>query len=544
MKPPLHPSQSMSSLVSSAVAPEQDVKDAATPNRLKHLDWDAIKPLPPANGVPPKEWASFLEEVGKEQKKLLQEKEQQGAQVAALQSDTVSTLTSYQDSIDDLYDTIDFSQRPFLVNPKNPDEKYATPVEVVFRVKEWSISKSNDHEFCKLEGFLEMHWYDYRLDNFPKNKKIPENTWRPEICASYGCNMDKAENYEEVPRFYYNTKRDGKVRIDCRFFFSGDGVNLGADLDRLRSFPFDSVRIDVSIFLSGSRRGELPGDLQVSFQRPNMPTKLVDNFSGKFQQFQWNTVKHSGDYELFRVSYGEGFLSRNWQAEEPVVKPALMFSVHLKRTPGFYLQKGILPLYLCAFFSLVTFLSEPIDVVGRLQMLFALFLTAFAIQWVTLERLPRLPFNTVLDDVVSHVVVSLMIAATGQGFSYRIAREAAQEETTLVDAMTLVDTRMKNFDFQIATIIDLTTAFVIVFYLIVYSYLKRFRTAWRQGKNLAVSAKNLVKGALRPWVNGKEYRNKAVRPCEGNCWRVDLTQEFTDSGSFLGMGVLTEAEEF
>ena len=30
----------------------------------------------------------------------------------------------------------------------------------------------------------------------------------------------------------------------------------------------------------------------------------------------------------------------------------------------------------------------------------ALFLTCFAIQWVTLERLPRLPFNTVFDNIV------------------------------------------------------------------------------------------------------------------------------------------------
>ena len=32
---------------------------------------------------------------------------------------------------------------------------------------------------------------------------------------------------------------------------------------------------------------------------------------------------------------------------------------------------------------------------GRLSLLVALFLTCYAIQWVTIERLPRLPFATV-----------------------------------------------------------------------------------------------------------------------------------------------------
>ncbi|CAD7953743.1 unnamed protein product [Amoebophrya sp. A120] len=516
---------SLSASLSAVVAPE-DLEKATTPSRLQNsFDWSLVKPLPPQNGVPPKEWEEFLLEKEKQITPRgggAAQNEPQLSSAAAL-SDVAST---YQHSVDDMYDTIDFTTRPALLNPEDLSEKYPTEIECVFRVKEWSIAKSNDHEFCKMEAYLELHWFDYRVKDFPKGKKIPEEIWRPEIIASYGVNMEKAEKYQEVPRHYSNDRRDGKLRMDCKMFFSGEGVNLGAELDRMRAFPFDSVRIDVSVFLSASR-SELFTDLQMSFQRPNLPRKLQDGYSGKWQQFQWNCVKHSGDYELFRVSYGEGRLCGNWSAEKPVVKPGLMFSVHLKRTPGFYLQKGILPLYLCAFFSLITFLTEPIDLVGRLQMLFALFLTSFAIQWVTLERLPRLPFNTVLDDVVSHVVVSLMIAATGQGFSYRIAREAAQEgaaSSVDFEMARVVQTRMARFDFQIATIIDMVTCVVILVYLIIYSFLKRFRTAWVQGKQL----KGAKAGALRPWSEGKEFKHKAIRPEPGNVWRIDLTKEFTE----------------
>ena len=43
--------------------------------------------------------------------------------------------------------------------------------------------------------------------------------------------------------------------------------------------------------------------------------------------------------------------------------------------------------------------SQTSELIGRLQLLFALFLTCFAIQWVLLERLPKFPYLTVLDNV-------------------------------------------------------------------------------------------------------------------------------------------------
>lgn len=183
-------------------------------------------------------------------------------------------------------------------------------------------------------------------------------------------------------------------------------------------------------------------------------------------------------------------------------------------------------------------------------MLFALFLTSFAIQWVTLERLPRLPFNTVLDDVVLHVVVSLFVGGIGQAASYRLGRELAQGSSILdssAEGADDVSTRLNRFDFVAAFYLDCATGAVILLYLTFYSVLGRFRKAYREGysgNTTRAGNKNKTTGSLRPWVAGKDYRNKAVRPVAGNLWSVDLTDDFVKHGSFLGMGTLVEPEEF
>ena len=43
----------------------------------------------------------------------------------------------------------------------------------------------------------------------------------------------------------------------------------------------------------------------------------------------------------------------------------------------------------------------------------ALFLTVFAIQWIAIERLPRLPFSTILDTVAQCAIGGLMMMLVG-----------------------------------------------------------------------------------------------------------------------------------
>ena len=72
-------------------------------------------------------------------------------------------------------------------------------------------------------------------------------------------------------------------------------------------------------------------------------------------------------------------------SSEPTPNPsgakrvALVFSIHLERSPYFYVWKGIVPLYSTAVFAFVTFALEPEGLSGRVGMISTLFLTTYAI---------------------------------------------------------------------------------------------------------------------------------------------------------------------
>ena len=90
-------------------------------------------------------------------------------------------------------------------------------------------------------------------------------------------------------------------------------------------------------------------------------------------------------------------------------RTSLCLSLQIARTPNFFIYKSIIPLYLVLIFAFMTYFSlEPSNLPSRISVVSALFLTIFGIQWLSIERLPRLPFNTILDTVASSAIAGLM----------------------------------------------------------------------------------------------------------------------------------------
>jgi hypothetical protein len=52
---------------------------------------------------------------------------------------------------------------------------------------------------------------DERLINFPENKDMPKNVWRPEMFTSVGLSVHGGEEYTTIPKFYTKERTDGKV---------------------------------------------------------------------------------------------------------------------------------------------------------------------------------------------------------------------------------------------------------------------------------------------------------------------------------------------
>jgi hypothetical protein len=311
------------------------------------------------------------------------------------------------------FDGIDWSKRP--------DPETDTHIQVVLQFKTWEITKLEGKENLTWSGVLELYWCDPRLDGCPRSHSLPENIWRPKMTGSVGFSLGDAEKGTKLPTFNDSRKEktpdggrisNGKLQLKANFELGNGGLNLSNHLKRFRAFPYDSTRVDVMVqFYTGN--DERPGStgLDLQFNRPNVKTRLKD---GACQHIDWLATRHCDDFALKAVGYALGSNHVNVWGNPAGSRPCLCLSLHIARTPAFYEQKGILPLYAVLVFGLLCYYAlEPTDLPSRISIMAALFLTVFAIQWIAIERLPRLPFSTILDTVAQCAIGGLMMMLVG-----------------------------------------------------------------------------------------------------------------------------------
>jgi hypothetical protein len=119
---------------------------------------------------------------------------------------------------------------------------------------------------------------------------------------------------------------------------------------------------------------------------------------------------HSGEFFMAAVSFGQGW-HKSWNTG--LVYPDLLLSLHVARDPTFYIYKAILPILAIFCFGMMQYFVELDDVPGRLSLVFGMVLTMYAIQWVILDRLPRVPYLTTLDLFIFYGVASLFLMSAG-----------------------------------------------------------------------------------------------------------------------------------
>ena len=181
-------------------------------------------------------------------------------------------------------------------------------------------------------------------------------------------------------------------------------------------------------------------------------------------------------------------------------------------------------MYLVAIFGCLTFSIDSMDLPGRISVLSALFLTVYAIQWVTIERLPRLPFATILDRVAHNIVGSLITLVIGACLSYRLGRP--------VHGCGL---GCPDFDLELAETVDIITLCIVVAYTFVYSFLwETIHRAWVISK---------AAGWSRTWGEGKGMGNTSFVVEEGKAWQLQTTEEWFDKheNKFMGEGTQVDA---
>eukprot|EP00041_Stephanoeca_diplocostata_P021106 m.485513 g.485513 ORF g.485513 m.485513 type:complete len:227 (+) comp21735_c0_seq26:144-824(+) len=103
-------------------------------------------------------------------------------------------------------------------------------------------------------------------------------------------------------------------------------------------------------------------------------------------------------------------------------------SMRIARDVTFYVNKIALPLWSILAFGCMSFAFEPDDLGSKMELVAGMFLTSFAIQWVVLDRLPRTPYLTAVDRLVTLSMGLLFLMALGGCIAFRVTMDYPDKE--------------------------------------------------------------------------------------------------------------------
>lgn len=248
------------------------------------------------------------------------------------------------------WDEVEWQKRPGAGEP-------VTGLSIVVCFKRWDVDSGSWKEILIWDGVLELYRSDCRLLGFPTARGMPENIWRPKPIGSTGFDLGLAEKGKSLPKFSKTTNKDGveisdgSINMKCDFKLGNGGVNMSDYLKRFKSFPYDSVRIDVVFqFHNPCKDGDTFPYIEADCNRPNLKHRIKD---GDYQHVDWTGTRHSNDYFLSCFGYAIGKNPEPLWGNPAESLNAVLLSLQISRTPNFYVSKGMQPLYLVSFFGLV-----------------------------------------------------------------------------------------------------------------------------------------------------------------------------------------------
>ena len=363
------------------------------------------------------------------------------------------------------YDLI-LSETKWEKRPGSEGEQ-PTRVNVKISFNSWHIRIIDGHEHFEADLNLDIYWRDPRLTNWGK-KAVPKNIWKPEFISN-PVEADPSRS-EEVPTIADRNADDGWLmyQLPMKKF----NVNLNEDFHRLMNFPYDSLRIDAFVCLSGELRLENSKDIVLQLENKNKHGQISNIFMG--------AARERSEFILEGLSYGLA------EHSSPNIKDQVyhdvVFSFHLTRDPTFYFWKAQVPTIAIVIVSMLTYIYDPGDLGDKMETVMAMFLTSFAIQWTVMERLPPTPYLHNVDLSLNAALFSMFSIAVSHCISFRISK----------------------FDEDYANTFDLISFIALFIAYIgsqVFIYLRIHRLKKLNGN--------------RPWSEGKKFMNKMCKLRKG-----------------------------
>jgi hypothetical protein len=231
-----------------------------------------------------------------------------------------------------------------------------------------------------IEGFLDLIWCDPRESFnaeelgwhekfFLEDDALEElnEIWQPDITFPNESSPRETENLELI------VFEDGTIEYAERF-----SVTLEAKFDLLH-FPFDTQVLEIEIeSLAWSERYLLFHEEENTI-----------GFRSDFELAEW----HTADVETHLESV------REIRDRQPFSEFVMLITV--ERLPGFYIWRLILPMIIIVALSWSVFWMKDDDLSNRLMVSFTGILTVVAYQFTISDSLPRIPYITFMDAVIT-----------------------------------------------------------------------------------------------------------------------------------------------
>lgn len=299
----------------------------------------------------------------------------------------------------------------FVTSP-NPDGP--TMVHIGMYVDEITEVDEGANSY-KMQGFLDLIWCDPRLtfDPSEKGSKVEiflEDDAHEELNNIWWPNLEfvNEDDPVETENLTLLVHPDGTVEYRSKF-----GGQLASDFN-LHSFPFDEqdLYVEIESFEWASDTMEfLPQDGVVGFSEEfYIPEWYVANITEKIE-----SKKEPRDHSEFS-----------------------QFSavIHVKRDPGVYTTKVMIPLGVIILISMVIFWMDPNSFEDRLGASMTGLLTAVAYQFISSQNLPKHVYNTYLD---MYVFLSFLVILFGIGesaYARYLFNNGKEEQAVQIDKIS------------------------------------------------------------------------------------------------------------
>jgi len=295
-----------------------------------------------------------------------------------------SNIGSYGD--DDLF------SGEYWIPPQNDDN---LPIVVDFRCACFKLTDVSTVQFTTLIKFvLVFEWVDPRLRGMPiTTNDLPADLWGPDMI------LENAQNDCRIIYDSFSLLDANEGRLKRTITYHGHIFTPMGLVD----FPFDSADLGLKFIsinnwrtLDGSRQGNDPVQ-QIYILRPMLDRDDVDFFllgwGGKLQEF--NVL---------------GWSQNVANPSNPSIPIVFKFDIHLMRKSLFYIYKVLFPMWLITITSMASFAIDPLDIQGRLEVLFTLLLSTIAMVYVVQESIPKISFLTLVDKIVNVTLLNLALS--------------------------------------------------------------------------------------------------------------------------------------